>query len=164
MSDLLRSDVPRSQRAKALIMGGDWEDWGNLPEILKTGKKRFKEPVESLYDDSYKDSEEDSAIFDQAMDAFYYDAPVPILGVYEFSEAVTVCDVGGGSGQQLAALLKAYPDMHGILFDLPETIESRSKAHMEAEGLAERCQCVGGDFFKAIPEGRRSVLAAPRHS
>ncbi len=153
MSDLLRSDVPRTQRAKALIMGGDWDNWGELPTVLKTGEKRFKEPVESLYGDSYKGTDEDAAIFDQAMDAFYYDAPVPMLGVYDFNDAMTVCDVAGGSGKQLVALLKAYPNMRGILFDLPETIESRSKEYIEAEGLTERCQCVGGDFFKAIPHG-----------
>ena len=147
MSELICSDVPRSQRAKVLIMGGDWARWGDLPEVLKTGKKLIKDY------DSVKVTEEDSAVFDEAMDAFYYDAPVPMLGVYDFSDAVTVCDVGGGSGQQLAGLLNAYPDMHGMLFDLPETIERRSKAYIKSEGLAERCRCVGGDFFKAIPQG-----------
>lgn len=149
MSELLCSDVARTQWAKTLVMVGDWPRWGQLPDVLRTGKP----PVVDYGDLKPEDEEEMSAIFDQAMNAFYYDAPAPMLGIYDFSDAKVVCDIGGGNGAQLAAVLKAYPHLQGMVFELPETIEHRTRAYIEAEGLSDRCQLVGGDFFKSVPAG-----------
>ncbi len=153
LSNLLRSDVERSQRAKVLVMVGDWEAWGELPDIIRTGKKLFGGPARSSPYPEVKGTEADAGIFDEAMEAFYYDAPSPLLGCYEFTGTETVCDIGGGRGAQLATLLDAHPQMNGILFDLPETIENRARAYMASHGLASRCDCVGGDFFKSVPPG-----------
>ena len=35
----------------------------------------------------------------------------------------TLVDVGGGQGSLLAALLRANPHVHGVLFDVPAVIE-----------------------------------------
>jgi hypothetical protein len=40
--------------------------------------------------------------------------------------------------------------MQGILFDLPHVVE-RAQPHIEAAGLSERCEIVGGNFFEAVP-------------
>ena len=40
--------------------------------------------------------------------------------------------------------------MTGILFDLRHVAEGARKSIAEA-GLANRCECTGGDFFKSIP-------------
>ena len=61
-------------------------------------------------------------------------------------------DVAGGHGRLIAALLKANPEMRGILFDLPRVVEGASPL-LEKEGVADRCEAVGGDIFEAIPSG-----------
>ena len=49
--------------------------------------------------------------------------------------------------------------MHGILFDLPEVVQG-AYGIIEAEGLAERCEVVGGSFFDEVPSGGASYAAS----
>jgi hypothetical protein len=60
--------------------------------------------------------------------------------------------VGGGHGLLLAAILRANPQLSGILFDLPHVIAGAQK-YLEAAGLGGRWAVVGGDFFQAVPSG-----------
>src|SRR5262249_12679636 len=64
----------------------------------------------------------------------------------------TVVDVGGGTGGLLAAILRAHPDVRGVLVDLPATV-SRSTARLEAAGVADRVTTVGRSFFDPLPAG-----------
>lgn len=47
--------------------------------------------------------------------------------------------------------------MRGILYDLPGVTE-RAKANLQAAGLADRCQVIGGSFFEAVPAGADAYL------
>jgi hypothetical protein len=61
-------------------------------------------------------------------------------------------DVGGGHGHLLASILKAAPLASGVLYDLPAVVEG-ARARVESEGLAGRCEIIGGDFFESVPMG-----------
>ena len=61
-------------------------------------------------------------------------------------------DVGGGHGFLLTSILKAYPQMQGVLFDLPSVVEGAGPV-LEAQGVSDRCECIGGDFFTSVPTG-----------
>ena len=91
-------------------------------------------------------------IFDEAMTSNTARSGVAITRAYDFSGTQRLIDVGGGHGLLLATVLRAYPTMHGLLFDLPEVVAG-APATLEAAGVAERCQVVGGDFFEAVPAG-----------
>ena len=54
------------------------------------------------------------------------DTRIERLETIEWRSGETVVDVGGGNGSLLAELLKAYPDLRGIVFDLPETTRDES--------------------------------------
>ena len=69
-----------------------------------------------------------------------------------FRASERIVDVGGGFGELLAAILRANPDTRGVLFDRPHALEG-ARALMEAARVADRCECVPGDFFEAIPGG-----------
>src|SRR6476661_5282168 len=45
-----------------------------------------------------------------------------ILEAYDFSGIGSLADVGGGHGTLLAAILRQCPQMHGMLYDLPEVV------------------------------------------
>jgi cyclopropane fatty-acyl-phospholipid synthase-like methyltransferase len=47
--------------------------------------------------------------------------------------------------------------MRGILFDAPSVIEG-AKASIQSSGVAERCELMSGDFFKAVPEGADAIV------
>jgi hypothetical protein len=68
-----------------------------------------------------------------------------------FSPFQVVADVGGGQGSTLAAILQVNPALHGILLDLPEVVART--APLQAAGVAQRCEVVGGDMLTAVPTG-----------
>ena len=47
----------------------------------------------------------------------------------------------------LKTILAKVPDAEGVLFDLPGVVDSVNR-----DELGDRIACVGGDFFKAVPE------------
>ncbi len=56
-----------------------------------------------------------------------------------------VADIGGGQGIFLKEVLKKYPGVQGILFDMEETVKNHVLENIS-------CNIVGGDFFKEVPE------------
>jgi hypothetical protein len=87
-----------------------------------------------------------------------------VLSVYDFSAFHTIVDIGGGVGMFLATIIKAYPHLQGILFDLPATI-SQARPFLEQAEVVEQCQLVPGNFFvDALPSnGDLYVLALVIH-
>jgi hypothetical protein len=79
-----------------------------------------------------------------------------MLEAYDFSSVRVLADIGGGNGSLLTAVLKRYPAMQGILYDLPSVTE-RAKVGLDV-ALAGRCQILAGSFFESIPAGADSYL------
>jgi len=73
-----------------------------------------------------------------------------VLASCDFSRFGKIVDVGGGHGSFIASILKGNPQMKGILFDAPPVIDG-ALGRIEAEGIAERCDLVAGDFFQSVP-------------
>src|SRR5262249_24300789 len=71
---------------------------------------------------------------------------------YDFSQARHIVDVGGAHGALLLAILQAYPQARGTLFDLPHVAEAARQA-ITIHGDHGRCEILGGDFFQAVPPG-----------
>ncbi|MFC4536720.1 methyltransferase [Sphaerisporangium dianthi] len=68
----------------------------------------------------------------------------------DWSSSQHVADVGGGTGGQISALLRAEPGLRGTLVELPGPAE-RARREIAAAGLADRCSVVAGDFFQELP-------------
>ena len=81
----------------------------------------------------------------------------PVLASYDFSDIHKLMDVAGGYVSLLAAVMKANPQMQGILFDAPVVIEG-ARREIAASGIADRCELVGGDFFEALPAGADAIM------
>jgi predicted O-methyltransferase YrrM len=90
--------------------------------------------------------------FQESMVARSQREAAEILGAFDFCRYHHVVDVGGGFGVTLAAILNAYPDLHGTLFDRPDVVPA-AQERLQAAGVAGRCQVVGGDAFDAVPHG-----------
>ena len=71
---------------------------------------------------------------------------------YDFSGMRMVIDVGAGRGRLLSTILEGHPHLRGILFDQPQVLEAAREIVNEA-GVADRCDCVSGNFFERVPEG-----------
>ena len=74
-------------------------------------------------------------------------AAIPFLPL---EGARTIVDVGGADGTMLAAILSGRPGLRGVVFDLPHVVSGAPKTLAE-NGVADRVDCVGGDFFESAP-------------
>ncbi|MGH7949268.1 MAG: methyltransferase [Candidatus Binataceae bacterium] len=156
---LLRTGVPGSARAAALVWGGTTQRaWGELLYSVQTGKPAFHH-LFGMDSFSYlQQHPEESANFDAAMADFTKLVGVAVAAAYDFSKFKTIVDVGGGNGALIAAVLNANPNLRGALFDLPHVAQG-AQAQLDAAGLARRCEIFGGDFFNdSLPSGRDAYM------
>jgi orsellinic acid C2-O-methyltransferase len=153
VGECLRSGVPGSMRAGALLFTGMTQDaWKGLLYSVQTGEPAFPR-VFGTDSFSYMTQHPDEAAnFDAAMAEFTAFVATAVTAVYDFSGLGTIIDVGGGNGTLLAGILRATPSLRGVLFDLPHVAE-RAKKRLEAEGVSDRCAVAAGDFFAEVPPG-----------
>src|SRR6202012_826039 len=67
----------------------------------------------------------------------------------KYAGAEMFCDIGGGHGYLLAALLRDRPNAKGIVFELPEGAAGRAAA--VTRDLGDRCSHVAGNMFESVP-------------
>ena len=158
MAECLRSDVPGSQWALAIMSGEEhYLAWGELLYSVQTGKIAFDKLYGMPVFDFLSKNIEQAKIFDAAMVGVHGRETAAMTDAYDFSGVSVLADVGGGNGSLLTTVLKKHPTMKGILYDLPGVTE-RAKANLAAAGLADRCQVIGGSFFESIPTGADAYL------
>ena len=158
LGECLRSDVPGSQRALALMNGEEhFHAWGNLLYSVQTGRPAFEKLYGLPVFDFLARHPDKAQVFDEAMVGVHGRETAAMLDAYDFTGVGMLADIGGGNGSVLTAILHKYPALRGILFDLPGVAE-RARAKVEAAGLADRCQVVGGSFFESVPPGADAYL------
>lgn len=154
LSNLLRSDVPGSQRAEARMTASPWfwKMLAGMQESARTGAK---------YDWGgfayFAEHPAEGDIFNQAMSSHSAAEIGPVLASYAFEGIGTLMDVGGGYGALLSAVLAAHPGMRGILFDAPGVVE-KAKAGAHVAAMADRCMLEGGSFFEGVPAGADAIM------
>jgi hypothetical protein len=152
-SELLRKDLSGSQWAMAVMMGEEhYAAWGQLLYSVQTGKGGFAKVYNQRPFEYLAQHPEQAAVFDAAMTSVHGRETQPMIAAYDFSQAKVVADIGGGNGSVITEVLKQNPHVQGILYDLPHVVE-RAKPNLQKAGIADRCQAVGGDFFKEVPSG-----------
>ena len=155
----LRSDVPNSLRALAIINLGEerYHAWGDLMLSVRTGEIAFNQVFGMGLWEYYQQHPEQAKIFDDSMANLIAAHNAAVLASYPFFAIDTLVDVGGGNGSFIVSALKAYPRMKGVLFDLPHVAEQARKRIADA-GLAERCEVIGGDILTSVPEGGTAYI------
>jgi hypothetical protein len=159
LAALLLTDRPGSWRAAAILNGEPWvwQPWGALAYSVKTGKPAF-EHIFGMEFDTYLGQHRDAAdIFQSFMHVATGEEAMVVAPMYDFSGLSTVVDVGGGRGALLAAILQRNPHLRGILFEASHVIAD-APALLEAQGVADRCELVAGDFFQALPAGADAYI------
>jgi hypothetical protein len=155
---LLRSDAPNSLRSWAILVGGpQWPLWGHLLHSVRTGETARKHLFGTQDFQHLARDAESAALFNQAMVELTRLVAHDVARVYPFAGMTRILDVGGGSGELLAAVLQANPAARGVLFDMDHAREAGQR-HLAALGLAERCDIVTGDFFEAVPGPAEAIL------
>jgi hypothetical protein len=164
-SELLRT-VEGSSREWARFFGADWHvsGWNALEHSARTGESGAEHALGRPFWEYLTDVNPDAGrVFDAAMESVSSVQMGVIARKYEWDSCKAVCDVGGGTGTLLAAILAAHPGVQGVLFDLPSVV-AKSGPVLDAAGVEHRVQVVGGDFFESVPGGcDRYLLQAIVH-
>lgn len=152
IGQFLRSDVPGSYRAGVFFHAGPvrWRCWSELIETVRTGANASERLLGMPIFEFYAADSEESKIHDEAMRAFSASHAAVLLDAIDFRRAGVVVDVGGGTGEFLAAILAANPGLRGVLFDLPNVVDHAADVLTESK-VADRCTVEGGSFFERAP-------------
>jgi hypothetical protein len=155
----LRSDAAEPVGGWAAYVGrpSHFAAWSNLLHTVRTGENAFRSVHGCDVWEYRVHHPGDGAVFDRAMTDTSRRANRDLLEAYDFARFGRVVDVGGGHGALLAALLRAHPQMHGVVFDQPHVVAG-APAVLEAAGIADRCEVVGGSFFDGVPPAADAYL------
>ena len=152
---LLSKDHPRSMStAVRLVCSEPWQkSWANVSKSVATGVPAFDETFGDNFF-SYLDKHPQYGIpYNKWMTANSASIAPLIVNSYNFSNASTVCDIAGGQGYLLSAILGANPDLKGILFDQDNTISN----HFIHE-FDNRVTAIAGNFFEKVPSSDIMIM------
>jgi hypothetical protein len=147
----LRADHPGGWRA--------WVDFAGGADVLAavahlSADRANDDPFEAANGSAFfawmAAHPERGATFDRAMAAGGRMHGLALAAAFDWSGSRRVCDVGGGTGDLLAALLDRVPHLTGIVFDRPDVV-TRAVEHA-------RLDARGGDAFVDVPSGYDTYL------
>ena len=149
---LLDPVAPDSLHPWALLRNARWADREELDHCVRTGMPHAKSRAGADNFSPLAHDAEAAAVFHRAMVAMTRRVAAQVLQVVEFVGSESVVDVGGGSGELAAVLLKAHPELRGTVFDL-EHARQGAVAQFTDASVSERCQFIAGSFFDSVPAG-----------
>jgi hypothetical protein len=154
LGEALKTGAPGSARSTLLAFGGPsfWRTWEEVIYSLETGKPAFEKVWGVPFFDYLARDQEAASHFSEAMVGFHGSEPPTVAQAYDFSDIGTVIDVGGATGNMLAALLSRHAGLRGVLFDLPHVVRD-APALLKARGVDARVTIETGSFFERVPEG-----------
>ncbi len=129
----LSAEAPDSIHPMLLHAAGLWDRWSGLTR--KAGGTPLSERPRA----------EVTRAFICAMDVVGAPQAARLAEAVGIGSARRLLDVGGGPGTYTAAFLRAAPELHATLFDLPPVVEI-ARERLSAAGLLGRVTLVAGSF------------------
>jgi ubiquinone/menaquinone biosynthesis C-methylase UbiE len=165
ISRLLRTKVPGSMRALAVLGGEQWRRaWYDLEHAVRTGRPAFERVSGSSFYEWLATEPAAARRFEEAQRYKWETLRDDVVDACDFSDASRIVDVGGGSGMLLEAILGRAPNATGMLVETP-AIVAEARRHLRAAGLSRRCRVVEGDFVRSVPSsGDVYILAFVLHN
>ena len=148
----LRTDAPGAARSTVLALAGDWwwRGWEHLEHCVETGETGMQRAWGTSVFEFLASHPDEAAHFNNAMIGFHGAEPAAVAEAYDFSRFHTVVDVGGGTGNLLAAILRRHPDLRGVLADRPHVVREAT-AVLGPSGVEDRVTLEAIDFFETVP-------------
>ena len=165
LSALLTRDTPGTLKRFVEYSGGTlWKVWSGLPEGLATGNSQARAQLGMDFFEYLGANPKALAEFGETLKAHSAGANVGVLERYDFSGIRTLVDVGAGYGPLTIAVLDKYPEVRGVVFDLPEVIAAApTSLPVKNDSVARRLRYAAGDMFKDVPPADAYVLKLIMH-
>ena len=165
LSALLTRGTPGTLKRFVEYSGGTlWKIWTGLPEGLATGTSQARAQLGMDFFDYLAANSQALEEFGETLKAHSAVANVGVIERYDFSGIRTLVDVGAGYGPLTIAVLEKYPEIRGVVFDLPEVIDAApAKVPVKNDSVARRLTYEPGDMFKEVPAADAYVLKLILH-
>jgi hypothetical protein len=159
LGEALRTGATGSARATLMAFCGRafWHSWEEIVYSLETGNSGFEKANGMPVFEYLAQHPEEASYFSEAMVGFHGAEPPAVAAAYQFSGIKTVVDVGGATGNMLAAILSRHPGLRGVLFDRPHVVRD-ALALLKRRGVEDRVTIEAGDFFDTVPAGGDAYL------
>jgi hypothetical protein len=153
-AELLLSDHPQSMRDTVAFLSDPlhFKVAGELLHSVRTGEPTIEHVTGKPVFEYFPTDAVEFERFHLAMTNLSAMAVSAALEAYDFSSYKTIVDIGGGHGFAICSILKKYPQLQGVLFDMKDIVPGAQKRISDL-ALESRCRTEHGDFFKAVPEG-----------
>lgn len=149
----------------SVIMCGEefYQSMGDLLYSTESGEPAFDHRYKRNFWQHMEQRPELAKTFSCAMERGSLNSVHALLEAYDFSSIHKIIDIGGGKGHFLAAILRQYAEICGVIFDLPCVI-GQAKEYVKESNVESRCEFVEGDFFvDSLPKGDALILKVILH-
>jgi acetylserotonin N-methyltransferase len=123
--------------------------WANLDSAVREGNHQWKRTFgvegSSIFDHFFQ-TEESKRDFLAGMNGFGMISSPAAVAAFDLSRYRRLVDLGGATGHLPIAACERYPDMHGVVFDLPVVIPV-AQEYIAKSAAANRIEVIAGDFF-----------------
>ena len=125
------------------------EAWANLAASIRTGEPSFPATHGRSVWDHFAANPDEERLFASSMREMTGLVKAWVVSGYPWPERGAVCDVAGGSGPLLAAILAARPELNGVLVEAPGVLPE-ADAHLHRAGVRDRVELVEGNIFERV--------------
>lgn len=140
----------RSQRHMVLHVGRLYERWGQLAEVVRSGR-----PAPGS---NAARSDEEAAAFARAMADIGRRSAATLAEMVDLSSARTALDAGGGPGVYAIELAARNPDLRVTVFDGEQTLKE-TRRNIARSGFGDRVDTLAGDLLNdPVGEGYDFIL------
>jgi len=151
ISEFLFSNSANSLKDFVILCGDDlYKTTSELLYSVETGLPAFDHIYGMGFWDYLDKNPDKSVNFHDAMTKGSEELIKELIKIYDFSPYKNIIDVGGGKGHVLCGILSAYPNAHGIVYDLLHT-KNLALAYINEKKLSDRCDVITGNFFDSVP-------------
>jgi hypothetical protein len=150
----LKTNAPGAARAAVRTLAGQpfWRAWEHILYTLETGTPAFDKALGKGQFEYFAAHPELAKDFSDTMVAFHGNETDAVASAYDFAGLRTIVDVGGATGNMLAAILQRHPHLHGVLFDLPHVVRDAALL-LDQKQVAHQVTIKAGSFFDYVPDG-----------
>jgi ubiquinone/menaquinone biosynthesis C-methylase UbiE len=123
--------------------------WADLATSVRTGDPAFRRVHAMSMFEWFDQHPEEGALFSAGLGGLTRAEAPAIIAAYPFPKRGVVCDVAGGRGILLAEILKAGPELRGVLIESPQVL-AQARDYFHEQNLIDRVELVEGDLFSSL--------------
>jgi acetylserotonin N-methyltransferase len=132
-----------------------WQLWTHLEDAVREGTHRWQQTFgwEGPIFSHFFKTEEAKREFLLGMHGFGLISSPHVVNAFDLSRYRTFVDLGGATGHLAIAACERWPNLRGVVFDLPDALPL-AREIVGASTVSERIALTAGDFFTdPLPPG-----------